>query len=444
MLRQSQFIGLIFFCLIATYACFNLLNNINQIGCFHQEWNTYATHNHDNERTKTQNLSHTEFHQRIMSQTGSKLDISLLQNNMDAKSPDDRELPNGHHKSVSLRVILLVNKTVVDTVTTHNNTIPYPIEYFNKSTMMGPFELQPESITCSTEHTFLIYVISSANELENRTLMRQTWLDLEHVSKFKYDGFHVEKMFVVGGLTYEEPQVADAVRNESLIYRDILSLDYLQDNYVNLSRKVISSMFWIQDHCNLSRVDYVMKADVDILVNIYYILSLAWDQMINGTVHDYICWYLPEKEVDRTGKYSEPWETYGQRDWPRYCHGPAYTSHIDTYRMMLNNIPKIPIMKNEDAMMTGLCVQNKTNLNVYTIPMKRIIKYRHHGLFSIGRRDYMRIPHMMIMAHELPPDEWGPEFAYMRQKRLMGYVHPYKTVRRVRIIYIQDKNETNI
>jgi hypothetical protein len=300
----------------------------------------------------------------------------------------------------------------VETASSGNTTriVPYPIEYFNMNTMLGPFELEPESITCSRSHTFLIYVMCSANQWENRTLMRQTWLDTERVTRLKHDGFHMERMFVLGGLEFEEPMVADAVRAESRMHRDILTLDYLQDQYVNLSRKVISAMFWINDHCNLSRVDYVMKADVDTLVNIYYIMSLAWNTQHHAAPYDYICWYLAVKVVDRSGKYEEPLETYTEINWPQYCHGPAYTSHIGVFRLMLKNIPKIPILKNEDVMMTGVCVRNKTDLNIYRIRPKRIIKEHPKKIIT------NRLP-AMIIAHELPPSEWRAAFDTMHEDR---------------------------
>ena len=306
---------------------------------------------------------------------------------------------------------------------------PFPVVYINRTTMTGHHnELEPESIQCSRPHTFLIYVICTANERENRTLMRQTWLDIHHVTRLKHDGFYVERMFVVGGLAYEAPLVAEAVREESRLYGDILTMDYLQDHYVNLSRKVISAMFWINDHCDLSNVDYVMKADVDTLVNIYFIMSLAWNTLRNNMPFDYICWYLRIKEVDRGGKYSEPWETYGERDWPHYCHGPAYTAHIGIFRMMLDNITKMPILKNEDAMMTGVCVRNKTDLKVYSIPMNRIIMERRHWQYNRGRRRIIRTPHQMIIAHELPPGEWKSAFGRMHNTNLMGHIRPHNTV----------------
>ena len=119
-------------------------------------------------------------------------------------------------------------------------SVPYRLEYFNKHTMMGPYELRPESITCTQPHTFIIYVISAAPERVNRTLMRETWLNIDHVTRLKHDGFRLERMFVIGGLTHEAPLVAEAVRQESRLYRDILTLNYLQDHYVNLSRKVMA------------------------------------------------------------------------------------------------------------------------------------------------------------------------------------------------------------
>ena len=325
-------------------------------------------------------------------------------------------------KQNSSRVVSVSHGKVPD-------VISFPVVYFNRTTMTGHHnELEPESIQCSRPHTFLIYVICTANERENRTLMRQTWLDIHHVTRLKHDGFHVERMFVVGGLAYEAPLVAEAVREESRLYGDILTMDYLQDHYVNVSRKVISAMFWINDHCDLSNVDYVMKADVDTLVNIYFIMSLAWNTLRNNMPFDYICWYLRIKEVDRGGKYSEPWETYGERDWPHYCHGPAYTAHIGIFRMMLDNITKMPILKNEDAMMTGVCVRNKTDLKVYSIPTNRIIMERLDWQYNRGRRRIIRTPHQMIIAHELPPGEWKSAFGRMHNTNLMEHVRPHITV----------------
>ena len=336
-----------------------------------------------------------------------------------------------HVKELELSSVVKQNSSRVVSVAPGNgpDVISFPVVYFNRIMMTGHHnELEPESTQCSRPHTFLIYVICTANERENRTQMRQTWLDIRHVTRLKHDGFHVERMFVVGGLVYEAPLVAEAVREESRLYGDILTIDYLQDHYVNVSRKVISAMFWINDRCDLSNVDYVMKADIDTLVNIYFIMSLAWNALQNNMPFDYICWYLRIKEVNRGGKYFEPWETYGERDWPRYCHGPAYTAHIGIFRMMLENITKIPILKNEDAMMTGVCVRNKTDLKVYSIPLNRIITKRRDWQYDRGRRHIIRTPHEMILAHELPPGEWKSAFCRMHNTDLMGHVRPRNTV----------------
>ena len=460
---QVRFNGLLLFCFIVIISGFTIIKNIHPLGDIDRQLvmkhgKSYRNENVTHVFPKTRNSSSTPHtltqeeytrsvsphdtldHRAIIHTKQATVETGYVTTTIIPYPLTQDEYTSNDafvspHDTLDHRAIKHTKQVQVEAVSADNKTelIPYPIEYFNRSTMLGPFELQPRSIMCSEEHTFLIYVISSAKEQENRTLMRETWLDLKRVTKHKYDGFHLEKMFVVGGLAYEASHVAMAVREESRIHGDILALDYLQDSYVNISRKVISSMFWIQDHCNLSRVDYVMKADMDTLVNIYYILALAWNEMNNGTAYDYICWYLQSKEVDRNGKYSEPWETYGQKDWPRYCHGPAYASHIGIYMMMLKNIPNIPIMKNEDVMMTALSVRNKIDIKVYSIPIYRIIQSNKGWKHVRGRKILIRIPHTMILAHELPGEEWRSAFGNMHSQHLMENLDFRQTIRRVRI-----------
>ena len=188
-------------------------------------------------------------------------------------------------------------------------------------------------------------------------------------------------------------------------------------------------MFWIEENCNLSRVDYVMKADVDTLVNIYYILATAWYSLHTQRPYDYICWYLsPQKEVDRRGRCAEPMETYSNVYWPRYCHGPAYTSHVGVFRTSLQNIPKMLIVKNEDVMMTALSLNNVTDLKVFNLPGNRLIRQLSDWHYYRGNRHIIRPPHEMVLAHELPGELWHSVFEQMHQPRLLGKVKPTNTV----------------
>ena len=40
-----------------------------------------------------------------------------------------------------------------------------------------------------------------------------------------------------------------------------------------------------------------------------------------------------------------------------YCMGPGYAYHVRTFELMAKNAHTVPILKNEDALLTGLCLR---------------------------------------------------------------------------------------
>ena len=237
-----------------------------------------------------------------------------------------------------------------ETVTTE---IPSKAQYFDNNTMTSTFELIPDTITCSRPHTYLMYIMTAMDHFENRRLIRQTWANRSLLSEYPKHGFHIEHMFVIGGLKYVDARLAQRMRDESRRYGDILTVDALLDSYNNLTKKTIFTMYWIRAHCNLDNVAYMLKADDDVMLNMHHILARAWEAHINLEVTHFICHYLRRKFVDRTGKYAEPLWRYAGRKYPRYCSGPAYTLHPEAFMILFECIPSTPIMQSEDVMLTG-------------------------------------------------------------------------------------------
>ena len=288
-------------------------------------------------------------------------------------------------------------------------------EYFDNSTT-STYELIP-NVTSSRPHTFVIYIMSAMSHLDNRMAIRRTWANIDRLHACAQHGFHVERMFVVGGLRFVDHDTAERMRNESKAHRDILTLDELKDNYLNLTKKTLYAMYWINDNLNLDNVDYMMKADDDILMNTFYILRLAWSELQAGESRDFFCAYLRRRLTPRWGRWAEQRSIYPNEHYPEMCQGPAYTLHARVFPMMLQCIPRVPIMHNEDAMLTGVCMKNR-NINRYRIPRDRIIKNKQDMIEK--RRGINRKFEEIIHAHGLPISEWDAAFDIMNSTRITG------------------------
>ena len=293
-----------------------------------------------------------------------------------------------------------------------------PVEYFS-SYMASTHELIP-NVTTSMPHTFVIYIMTAMTHINRRSAIRRTWTNSDRINSCKEHGFIVERMFVVGGLRFVDDDTADKMRNESKIYNDILTIDALSDDYLNLTKKTLYTMYWINDNLYMKNVDYMMKADDDILLNIFYILRVAWTDLNTGAHWHFICALLRSCPTPRTGKYAEQLEVYPDEVYPQRCQGAAYTYHIRVFNKMLSAIPKVPIMRNEDAMLTGVCLRNIT-LNIYNFNRARTVAYNggpNSGLKFIIKND-TKFP-TLIYAHELPIDKWNQAFNQMNSTLLMG------------------------
>ena len=301
-----------------------------------------------------------------------------------------------------------------------NTTSHPPVEYFNDKIMTSTYELTPK-VTCSRRHTFLIYVMSAMKDNANRMAIRNTWTDLDKIDRFPGHGFHVERMFVVGGLKYVDKDMAQQMRDEQAMFGDILTIDDLKDDYGNLTKKTIFTMFWINNTCNITNVDYLMKADDDILLNIYYILTQAWTDLHRGAALHFICFYMSPRAVLRTGKYAEPVWRYPETNYPGYCQGPAYTYHVRVLQMILQALPRVPILRSEDVMLTGVCLQNFPDINIHKFNRKRVIfDVSDIEYIQSKRFKFIRNFEEVIHAHQLPIKHWQETFFKMNNGRLMG------------------------
>ena len=258
--------------------------------------------------------------------------------------------------------------------------------------------------------------MSAINNFRNRQLIRETWGNREHLHRNPHHHFTIEWMFVLGGMKYESQNTTKRIEQEYDKYGDILTIDYLKDSYNNLTMKTIFALFWINNHCNMTNVDYLMKTDDDTFVNFHMLTAMAWSNLNRVPLYDYICYYYKVKEVDRTGKYAEPRWRFPDKNYPRYCLGSAYTMASHMVNVILKEVPHVPIMQNEDAMLTGVCMKNVTNLQVKHL-RNSLIDYESEEYYMSFERKRVTVEFQyFVIAHELPLDYWKGAYKFIIRK----------------------------
>ena len=161
-----------------------------------------------------------------------------------------------------------------------DNYIQYVREYSKLETLSNVIPLREDYGLVINDVTSFIYpievktyrniaglfvaVISAPENFEERTSIRQTWLDhLQTQAKIgllSLAGF----AFVVGLTTDKTTQ--KRIEGENKMHRDILQIDMIDNSY-NLPVKTIGLINWLNNHC--SHVSFVLKVDDNVYVNVH-------------------------------------------------------------------------------------------------------------------------------------------------------------------------------
>lgn len=113
-----------------------------------------------------------------------------------------------------------------------------------------------------------VAVISAPEYFHKRDIIRRTWQ--RHLQSDLSLANLAGLGFIVG-LTEGDNEIQKRIEKESVMYGDILQIEMI-DDYYNLTLKVVGLLNWINDHC--SRVDYVLKVDDDVYVNVQNLVAV--------------------------------------------------------------------------------------------------------------------------------------------------------------------------
>jgi hypothetical protein len=204
---------------------------------------------------------------------------------------------------------------------------------------------------CDRGVSLLVYIHSSPENLKKRQAVRQTWAQPKLLSLY-----NATLMFVLGRVY--DPAVQDLIDMEAAQYGDILQEDF-QDSYRNLTYKGLAGLKWANMFC--SKVDFLLKTDDDILVDIVSFMETLYTTIIpsRGTWKKLVLcnvWTRMKVIRDPKSKWYVSDEEFHEEYFPAYCSGSAFLFSGDLIPALYTTALYTPFFWVDDFYVTGLLV----------------------------------------------------------------------------------------
>ena len=143
-------------------------------------------------------------------------------------------------------------------VVLHNN-LPLsestdPVMVNNLTSITFPIDVQP----CNNNTKLLVGVVTATGNLLKRLAIRESWAKNLNPS--------ISRIVFIVGLTIDDEKGQVIIKEESAIYDDVIQSSVV-DTYDNLSQKSVALFKWVDANC--PKVDFFLKCDDDVFVNVY-------------------------------------------------------------------------------------------------------------------------------------------------------------------------------
>ena len=206
----------------------------------------------------------------------------------------------------------------------------------------------------------LVYVYSAPQDFKKRQTIRATY-----GNKTILDGKTVRVVFPLGlppdkNKKINRRMLQEGIYAESLKYKDIIQEGFIE-SYRNLTYKGLMTLRWIDKHC--SHAKFVLKADSDVFVNIYSLLTFLKMQPDLAKKKAIGCEFYTHTRVIRCSarpdlKSCTTSSQYKGAYYPRYCQGAAFLLTMHTAKAMHKASLTTPIWWVDDVFITGI-IMNK-------------------------------------------------------------------------------------
>ena len=203
---------------------------------------------------------------------------------------------------------------------------------------------------------YIFYVHSAVSHFAKRHTVRQTW-----GNKNLFKDHRTAILFLIG--TTNDPGVQRRLDAEFKRFGDLVQGDFI-DDYRNMTQKAILGIQYISGHC--SHIPHAIKADDDVMVDIFRVMSMVNSQKHHDFV---ICYHWHDMNILRTHK--KDWQTErwgipdylfpGQLFYPPYCAGLGYVIKTKLLGQMYKHVKSIPYIHVDDVF-TGQLMNTLSNV----------------------------------------------------------------------------------
>ncbi|XP_050297160.1 beta-1,3-galactosyltransferase 6 [Anthonomus grandis grandis] len=266
----------------------------------------------------------------------------------------------------------------------------------------------------------IVLILSAPKHIEKRKVIRETWLNLGQITSTPYRFKHY---FVVGSLGLDSDQLLH-LSNEQSEFWDILILP-MQDNYMNLTKKVLQMFQWLNDQYNYGlQYKFALKCDDDTFINLpallkdiqnmehhlatsqlQFPLNLPPEQLNRFITVDvqsnekvqvenmslYWGYFAGNSKVQTFGKWAEPHWIACDKYVP-YALGGGYILSKELVSFIARNADNLRVYNSEDV-----------SVGLWLAPVNNIIRI-HDIRFDTewttrGCKDFY------LVTHNIPPDD---------------------------------------
>lgn len=195
----------------------------------------------------------------------------------------------------------------------------------HKLVNLDNFEYVINNHVCDNQ-TFLVILVHSAPENEvERTALRTTWA--HPTRRF---GKSIKTVFLLASRSTTVSEKTVVSENER--YRDIVQGNFI-DSYKNLTYKLMMGMKWVTSFCPSAK--FVLKADDDVFVDIYWIVEILQGRYRNANrlvLCNVFSGMAPVRDTRSKWYVSESEFPHGE--FKPYCSGWAVVMSRDVVRAL--------------------------------------------------------------------------------------------------------------
>ncbi|KAK3798874.1 hypothetical protein RRG08_050253 [Elysia crispata] len=250
---------------------------------------------------------------------------------------------------------------------------PNTTETYDNEVLLEPNTTRLDS------HSVHFIIPSSPSDEKTRNAIRETWGSVSQNLTWpgKAISLPVKLTFVLGIQDNQNNSLPSPTKDkmesldtksiedtEESQYDDIVQFDMI-DSYGNLTRKILLAFKWVISSCK--NVQYIVKADQDIFVNVPILLSFLKHHGNSNSVYGFI---YDGGYASRVGKWKISKEAYSPNYYPVYASGNAYVVSKLAAQTLLNLSSHFPYVPIEDAFITGVLASvarvDRVHLNAFT------------------------------------------------------------------------------